>query len=79
MPRWKRDFLGRWSAQGSSDKYIWTAWRIIKAIQVKVARVARESLNSGPDYFGEEQTLSELASFLSKQGLADEAISIQSL
>ena len=79
VPRWKRDFPGRWSAQGSSDKYVRTAWRIIEAIQVKVARLARVSLNSGPDYFGEEQTLSELETFLSKQGLADEAISIQSL
>ena len=68
VPRWKRDFLGRRSAQGSSDKYVRTAWRIIGAIQVKVARLARVSLSSGPDYFGEEesqQTLSGLASFLS--------------
>jgi len=79
VPQWKRDFLGRWSAQGSSDKYVRTAWRIIEAIQVSVARLARTSLNSGPDYFGEEQTLSELATFLTAQGIAAEAIAIQQL
>ena len=79
VPQWKRDFLGRWSAQGSSDKYVRTAWRIIEAIQVSVARLARTSLNSGPDFFGEEQTLAELASFLSSQGIAEEAIAIQQL
>ena len=52
--RWKRDFLGRRSEQGSSDKYVRTAWRIIEAIQVKVARLAREFPNSSPDFFGEE-------------------------
>ena len=44
-----------------------------------MARLARESLNSGPDYFGEQQTLSNLASFLSRRGVEDEAINIQTL
>ena len=44
-----------------------------------MARLARTSLNSGPDFFGEEQPLSELATFLSSQGIAEEAIAIQQL
>ena len=79
VPKWKRDFLGRWSAQGTSDKYVRTALRVIEATQVQVAAFGRESLNGGPDFFGEEQTLDNLKCFLSQRGVDGETIRVQVL
>ena len=71
-PKWKRDFLGRWSAQGTTDKYVRTAFRVVESIQVRVARLGRRSMRGGPDFFGEEQALTQLSEFLFTKGLERE-------
>ena len=36
--------------QGSAEKYVRTAFRIVESIQIKVAKIGRASMDAGPDY-----------------------------
>ena len=65
----QRNFLGRWGAKGSSDKYVRTALRIIETLQGVAARAARAIHRGGPDYSGEEQTLYGLKVMLREKGI----------
>ena len=60
----ERAFLGRWGAKGSANVYVRTAARVIENIQRVVSQYARESLDDGPDYFGEEGLFRDLAAHL---------------
>ena len=64
----ERSFLGRWTPKGSADAYVRTALRVVENVQILVAQHARDSLNGGPDYFGEEHLLAKCRSFLVARG-----------
>ena len=73
----QRNVLGRWGAQGPSDKYVRTAMRIIETLQNVAARAARDMLQHGPDWFGEEQTLYGLKEDMRNRGIDRELINAQ--
>ena len=64
----ERDFLGRWSPEGSTDSYVRTALRVVENIQLLAAHHARIVYMGGPDMFGEEHLLRQLSSFLQERG-----------
>ena len=65
----ERGFLGRWAARGSADIYVRTACRVVENLQRLATRFAREALEGGPDYFGEEHVLLDLRLHLLEAGL----------
>ena len=77
--RLRRAFLGRWSASGSADRYVRTAYRVVEGLQISAAKAARASLAVGPDLLGEEKTLETLRTFLVSQGVPEEAAQLQRL
>ena len=70
--KWRRDFLGRWAASGSADKYVRTALRVVESLQCQAAAAARKVWAGGPDLFGEEHLLAELHAFLLEKGADQE-------
>ena len=60
----ERNFLGRWKAKGSTDAYVRTALRVVENLQLLVVQKAQESLQGGPDYFGEEHLFSRFQAWL---------------
>ena len=75
----RRNFLGRWAAGGSADKYVRAAYRTVEGLQLAAAETARAALRGGPDIFGEEGTLLALESFLLERGVPQEAARLQRL
>ena len=73
----KRRFVGRWAAQGAEDTYVRTATRIVENCQRVAARHAKLEFQHGPDFLGEEETISALDVFLKDQGVDDESIKEQ--
>ena len=66
-----RGFLGRWAAKGSADTYVRTALRVCENLQKAAITHARRAFNHGPDFFGEEQVLSDYRVFLLELGLSE--------
>ena len=75
----RRAFLGSWSASGSADGYVRTAYQIVEGLQISAARAARSSLGGGAHLLGEEQTLKALHDFLVARGVPEEAARLQRL
>ena len=75
----RRNFLGRWAAGGSADKYVRAAYRTVEGLQLAAAETARAALRGAADVFGEEGTLMELESFLLGRGVPQEAARLQRL
>ena len=69
----QRGFLGRWAAKGAADTYVRTALRITENLQKAAAKHAKEVLESGPDYFGEEEVLKAYEAHLQDWDLGAEA------
>ena len=64
----ERAFLGRWRASGSTDSYVRTALRVVENVQLLTASRAQESLDYGPDFFGEEELLTGMRKHLVARG-----------
>ena len=64
----ERDFLGRWSPEGSTDAYVRTTLRVVENVQLLAAHHARLAFNGGPDFFGEEHLLKKFSNFLVDRG-----------
>ena len=64
----ERSFLGRWAAKGSTDAYVRTAVRVVENLQLLAARHAQASSLEGPDFYGEEHILADLARHLRAAG-----------
>lgn len=75
----RRNFLGRWAAGGSADKYVRAAFRTVEGLQLAAAEAARLAHRGGPDIFGEEGTLLALEGFLLERGVPQEAARLQRL
>ena len=69
----ERNFLGRWGVKSSADTYARTATRIIENMQNHAAAHARESHSGGADFFGEEQTLSDMRKWMLTKGATEAA------
>ena len=69
----ERDFLGRWSPDGSADAYVRTALRVVENLQRLAATKARQAFAGGPDFFGEEHLFLRLRDFLGEQGWEPDA------
>ena len=65
----ERGFLGRWAERGSADIYVRSACRMVENLQRLATRFAREALEGGPDYFGEEHVLLAFRLHLLEAGL----------
>ena len=73
----ERSFLGRWGTKGSANVYVRTACRVCENIQRLVTQPARESHDAGPDYFGEEGVLRDLAAYLRAKGVDEATVAWQ--
>ena len=73
----ERNFLGRWAAKGSAGVYVRTACRVVENLQKISARHAQASLCQGPDFFGEEGLLRDLATHLRLKGVAQDRLNDQ--
>ena len=63
----ERSFLGRWAAKSSTDTYVRTAVRVVENLQLLAARHAQASAVGGPDFYGEEHILRDLAAHLARE------------
>ena len=66
-----RRFVGRWAVTGSEDAYVRSSLHVTENCQRLAGLHAREAARGGPDYFGEEETLGQLKSFLLTAGLPE--------
>ena len=73
----ERNFLGRWAAKGSAGVYVRTACRVVENLQEISARHAQASLDFGPDFFGEEGLLRDLAAHLRQKGVSSTQLNEQ--
>lgn len=72
----ERAFLGR-GAKGSANVCVRTASRVCENIQRVVSQYARESLDDGPDYFGEDGLFKDLAAHLRTKGVEEASVAWQ--
>ena len=77
VPRDLRSFVGRWGVKESTDTYVRTSVRITENLQRLAARHAQTSRAHGPDFFGEEHLLCQLASYLREREVPEDAIRAQ--
>ena len=63
--------------RGSANVYVRTACRVCENIQKVVTLYAQEALEDGPDFFGEEGVLKDLAAFLREKGVSEAAVAAQ--
>ena len=63
--------------QTSEDVYVRTALRVCENLQRLAATHAKAQLHRGPDFFGEEHLLRELALFLKKAGVDADEVAAQ--
>lgn len=69
-----RRFLGRWSAKGAADVYVRAAVRISENLQRLAAAHAKKSWHGGPDFFGEEHLLKQLAAHLRAREVSEDEV-----
>jgi hypothetical protein len=72
-----RRFVGRWAVRSSEDSYVRTAKRVVENCQRLAGVHARAAHAGGPDFFGEEETLSRLRDFLGAAGVDGAEIDAQ--
>ena len=67
----ERSFLGRWAAKSSTDTYVRTALRVVENLQCLAARHAQAAALGGPDFYGEEHILRDLAAHLVRNKVSE--------
>ena len=64
----ERGFLERWAAREAADVYVMTAEQVSENLHSLIVRCGRKDSTSGPEFYGEEALLPDLAKHLRGNG-----------